>query len=92
MDVVRGGRRERHALGSVRSSLGWLSRFEDAYALWTFIQRSYTDRWDNSSSTTNVLKGTPGAEAEGLRTVSAPGTTSSEGYATQHIAAVHSSC
>lgn len=31
-------------LGSVRASLGWMSTFEDCYALVEFIQRRYRDR------------------------------------------------
>ena len=79
VDVVRGGQRERHPLGSVRSSLGWLSRFEDAYALWTFIQKTYTDRWDNSTAAA-----TSGISAGG-------GLWAAEGYARRHVAAVQSS-
>ncbi|GAB4820182.1 hypothetical protein N2152v2_007228 [Parachlorella kessleri] len=46
IDVERGGRTERRPLGSIRASLGMMTRFEDAHALVDFIGRTYVDSTD----------------------------------------------
>ncbi|PSC72351.1 Molybdenum cofactor sulfurase isoform B [Micractinium conductrix] len=43
-------RRVRLPLGSLRASLGWMARFEDAWALVKFIQAHWTDRADDAAT------------------------------------------
>lgn len=39
-----GGRLVKLPLGSLRASFGYMSRFEDAWALLSFLRQHYTDR------------------------------------------------
>lgn len=41
-------------LGSLRASIGYMSRFEDVHALVEFIRRNYTDRADDAAVAASV--------------------------------------
>lgn len=56
-------------LGSLRASLGYMSRFEDAYALVSFLRRHYTDRAvdDYTGEDIKAAEGASGSEEGVLR-------------------------
>ena len=52
-------------LGSLRASLGYMSRFEDAWALVDFLRRTYTDAADDDAAAARVaVQLPPGLRAE----------------------------